>query len=78
MCNEKVISRSARKFVEPMLEEWVALIETNERVRDHMIKSVSGPTTYNEIRRFLKRRKSRFRMFSQKVEDAATTNATAA
>lgn len=77
MCNKKVMSRSGRQFVEPMLEEWIRLIDTNPLVRDHMIRSVSGPTTYSEIRLFMMRHKKRLGKFSRVIEEAASENAAA-
>lgn len=75
MCNKKVISRSGVKFVEPMVIEWIHLVRKNDLVKDHMIASVSGPTTYNEIRIFMKRHRKQLGEFSKAVEEAATKNA---
>lgn len=68
LCNNKMLSRPARKFVDPMLIEWIRAIDSRKDVRDKLIANVSGPTTYEEIRRFLKKNKRALGDLSQKVE----------
>lgn len=57
--NDKLIGKSARRFIEPILVEWLNAISMNEDAMKVLQETISGPTTYEEIQKFTRAHKGR-------------------
>lgn len=59
--NERRIAASTKKFTAKFLEEVLCCIEHNPEMAEHMRKSITGDTTYLELKKFEKHHKREIR-----------------
>ncbi|MDO8290119.1 MAG: hypothetical protein Q7T44_12955 [Parvibaculum sp.] len=70
--NDKLIGRSARKFVEPVLIEWLRTISSNQVILDMMLGAISGPTTYAEIQKFTNKHRRQLQRLKSGIQSKSS------